>query len=487
VFFSVDRHSNISIQEQLRTKIVAAVLDGQLLPGALLPSTRALAKILSISRTTVVSVYEKLAEDGFLVAKDRSGFCVNPDAKPLRGASEKPDVDIGEGRTKSPINWSARYKLRPSEQRNIRKPKDWQTYKYPFVFGQSDPTLFPLAAWRECSRQAMSELAMREWSADAIAEDEPHLVQEIKSKLLPRRGIYADDSEILITSGAQNALFLVASLLMDKNTVVGMEEPGYPDARNIFEIQGAEIYPMQIDVEGAELPDISSKCDYFFLTPSHQSSTTVTLSSSRRKEFLCAAALRDSVIIEDDFESETNYLGAPVPAMKSEDKEGRIIYVGSLSKSMFPGLRLGYIVANSNFIEELRSFRRLVLRHAPSNNQRTASLFIGQGFHDTYIRKLNRIYLDRWQTMRDNLDRYLPGMSISPTFGGTSFWLEGPEGSDSEKIAADALKQGIVIEPGLPHFKNSENKKHFFRLGFSSISKERIPEGLRLLSLILDK
>ncbi|MBL4906024.1 MAG: PLP-dependent aminotransferase family protein [Sneathiella sp.] len=191
------------------------------------------------------------------------------------------------------------------------------------------------------------------------------------------------------------------------------------------------------------------------------------------------------IIIEDDFESETNYLGEAVPAMKAVDLDGRIIYVGSLSKSMFPGLRLGYIVANADLIDELRGLRRLMLRHAPSNNQRTTSLFISQGFHDTYIRKLNRVYLERWKAMKDGIETFFPGMSIEPSFGGTSFWFKGAQDLDSEILARQAREHSIIIEPGHPHFQDTSSHKNYFRLGFSSIATEEISEGLRNLAALL--
>ncbi len=483
MFFTVDRQSKTSIQEQLRTKIVAAILDGQLMPGSLLPSTRELSRRLRVSRTTIVLVYEKLVEDGFLTSQNRSGFRVAqafvpnkfPQVKPRSGAPSS----IGT------LNWQKRFRISPAAQRNISKPTDWQKFRYPFVYGQPDPSLFPLAAWRECSRQAMSELAMRNWSSDAITEDEPHLVNEIKTKLLPRRGIYAEDKEILITAGAQNGLFLIASLLMSQRSAVAVEEPGYPDARNIFLLQGANLLPLDLDAEGAKIDENAEGADYIFLTPSHHSPTTVTMSETRRKAFLAVASEQDKIIIEDDFESEMNYLGAPVPAMKAEDDEGRIIYLGSLSKSMFPGLRLGYIVASSELISELRALRRLMLRHVPSNNQRTTALFIAQGFHDSYVRKLNRVYSERSQIMSDSLQSYLPGMSAQPTFGGTSYWVKGTASLDAGQLAISALKKSIVIEPGAPHFLNPEGNKHFFRLGFSSIPTVRIDEGIRLLATML--
>ncbi len=479
MIFSIDKQSAVSIQEQLRTKLVAAILNGQLMPGTALPSTRKLSGDLAVSRTTVVLVYERLVEDGFLISQDRSGFLVNPDIHPAH-SGEAASEDVSRSGAE-PV-WEMRFRKQPGQQRNITKPLNWQEYRFPFVYGQPDPSLFPLPAWRECSRQAMSELAMRDWSSDAIVQDDPYLVQEIRTKLLPKRGIFAAEDEILITSGAQNALYLIATQLIGTGTRVGVEDPGYPDARNIFEIHGADLCSLPLDSEGAVITREAETCQYLFLTPSHHSPTTVSMSEERQAAFLALASRQDQILIEDDYESETNYLGTPVPAMKAEDGEGRVIYVGSLSKSMFPGLRLGYIVADRRLIQELRAFRRLMLRHAPSNNQRTTSLFIAQGYHDTYIRKLNRIYKERREIMRDCLARYLSGMSKESSFGGTSFWLQGPDGLDTGRLAGQALETGIVIEPGAPHFREPEKNRHFFRLGFSSIPTDRIEEGVQLLA-----
>lgn len=479
MIFSIDRSLKTSIQQQLRMKIVSSVMDGQLVPGALLPSTRSLSKQLGISRTTVVIVYESLVEDGFLIAADRSGFKINPDYPAELPSSVPSDSEAPT------VNWLSRFAKRPGKQANISKPVDWQSYPFPFVYGQPDPALFPLPAWRECSRQAMSELAMRDWSSDAIAQDDPLLVHEIKTKLLPRRGIFVAEDNILITAGAQNALYLIAAQLIEKGQIVGMEEPGYPDARNIFDLSGAEIEPLPLDEGGAVYTEGAARCSFLFVTPGHNSPTTIPMTEARRLEFLSKAAHFDQILIEDDYECEAGYLDRPLPALKSMDNEGRVIYVGSLSKSIFPGLRLGYIVGDRQLIDELRALRRLMMRHAPSNNQRTTSLFISQGHHDTYIRKLNRIYRARRTVMMDALDEYLPGMRQGSNFGGTSFWLKGPEGIDSRTLAREALKNGIVIEPGYPHFLDPRKQLNYFRLGFSSIADKKIPEGIRKLAGLL--
>ncbi|MEH6546944.1 MAG: PLP-dependent aminotransferase family protein, partial [Sneathiella sp.] len=449
MFFEIDRSSRMSFQSQLRTKMVDAIINGQLTHGTKLPSTRKLAKNLGLSRVTVVIVYEKLAEDGYLNAVERSGYRV---------------ADIGPGETNSAvagkcnpslqnsredpqgIEWERRLDNHVSSQRNILKPKDWQDYPFPFVYGQPDTSLFPLGDWRECSRQAMSQMDMLDWANDAVSQDDPYLVQQIKSKLLPTRGIFAQDDEILVTMGAQNGLFLAAAALIKAVTRVGIENPGYPDVRNIFEYHQADLMPLNVDGQGVIVDENLASCNVVYVTPSHQYPTTVTLSESRRRNLLATASKHDLLIIEDDFESETNYTDVPVRALKSQDKDGRVIHVGSLSKSMFPGLRLGYVVAPSPLIKQMRALRRLMLRHAPSNNQRTTSFFIAMGYHLTYTRQLNQVYSERRFIMNEALQKFMPGMSTQPQFGGTSFWIEGPKNLDAEDLARQALLEGVVLE-----------------------------------------
>ncbi|WP_373086770.1 PLP-dependent aminotransferase family protein, partial [Sneathiella sp.] len=309
---------------------------------------------------------------------------------------------------------------------------------------------------------------------------------QIRTKLLPKRAIYAAPEEILITMGAQNGLYLIAAALMTVGLKVGVENPGYPDARNIFHLCGAALVPLEVDEDGVVVDEALATCQMVYVTPSHQYPTTVTLSADRRARLLEMATATDLLVIEDDFESDTNYTGEPVAALKSQDQGGRVIYVGSLSKSMFPGLRLGYIVAPEPLIQEMRALRRLMLRHAPSNNQRTTSLFIAQGYHQAYIRKLHKAYGDRWQIMSRGLDHYLPGMTTVPSFGGTSFWIRGPEDLDAELLAEQARGQGIVLEPGSVHFMTPEEGKRYFRLGFSSIATARIEGGLEQLASLLN-
>ena len=483
LLFPVQHHGSVSLQTQLRRHLVDAILDGRLTATEPLPSCRRLAQALGISRNTVVLVYQGLADEGLLLSRERVGYFVNTDLVSEQTGREGEVLELPEA--KAPVDWWHRLKLRPSRQSLLSKPKDWRRYPYRFIYGQCDPRLFPITAWRMCSRQALAIDSIRQWSEDSLDEDDPILIEEIRARVLPRRGIKATAHEILITLGAQNALYLLARLLLDKDTVIALEDPGYVDARNIFETTGARLRPLRVDGDGIIVDDQLNGCDTLYVTPSHQSPTTVTLSMERRMALIEKAAEQDFIIIEDDYEAETNFVSSPTAALKSIDRDHRVFYVGSFSKYLTPGLRMGYLVGDADFIREARLLRHLMLRHTPGNNQRTLALFISGGYYDALVQRLQRGYRDRWQTMGESLSKHMPETSHAVSRGGTSFWVQGPETLDSDVLAREALSHGIVLEPGSTFFASKKPPRNYFRLGFSAIEVDKIDKGIKLLSELI--
>jgi GntR family transcriptional regulator/MocR family aminotransferase len=476
----IRRNEYASLQTQIREALVAAILDGQLARDEPIPSTRKMAKSLGVSRNTVVLAYQGLLDDGYLAARERSGYYVADKALDTI-AQRKADPPRLRSHASGP-DWRPRLVKHPAAQENISKPLDWQTYTYPFIYGQVDHNLFPLAEWRDCARQALGKKWLGTWTNDTWAFDDPLLVEQIRRRILPRRGILASDDEILITLGAQNALYLLASLLVGDKSRVATEEPGFPDIRNIFRLKTNHVTLIPVDEHGLTLSDALAKVSLLFVTPSHQFPTTATMPLGRRMELLKLASKHDFIIIEDDYEFETNYVNEPCPALKSLDDGGRVAYVGSLSKTLFPGLRLGFLVGPKKLIAEARALRRLMVRHAPNNNQRTAALFLSLGHHDTLIRRLHRAYRTRWEIMGAALQAHMPDSARIPTFGGTSFWVKGPPALDSEELARRAAQRGILIEPGRINFGRTDTPRNYFRLAFSSIDEKKIEPGIKLLA-----
>jgi GntR family transcriptional regulator / MocR family aminotransferase len=469
-------------QGQIRDMVVHAVLEGFLAPGAAVPSSRALAHSLKLSRTTITLALQSLVDKGLLVPRSRSGYYVSPEINAtFLGARKR----AGQPTESPRIGWKSRLLVTPSTQRNIAKPADWQQQPYPFIYGQFDASLFPIADWRVCALESLHVRAIRSWAPDHIDRDHAALIDQIHQRLLPARGIWAERDEILVTAGAQHATFMLAQLLIGSRTIVGVENPGYPDARNNFALRTRHVRALPIDAHGLVMSDALSRCDYVYTTPSHQCPSTVTMPLARRQVLLERARADDFVVIEDDHESELNFSGKPTPALKSLDASARVIYLGSLSKTLAHGLRLGYVVAPAELIRELRSLRRLMLRHPPTNNEHSAAEFIAHGFHESYVRRLNLAYSERARTLRESLRRHAPSLRFVDARGGSALWIEAPREIDTRELSIRALDEGIVIEPGDVFFAGASAPRNFMRLGYSSIATERIDEGVRHLARLL--
>lgn len=470
-----DRSS--TLQSRLQDMVVHALAEGFIAPGAPLPSSRSLALALGISRTTVTLVLQTLCDKGLIQARARSAYFADP-----APAGVAPGALAQRGPSAGAAGWDGRIKQRPSGQRNIRKPLDWQQQPYPFIYGQWDVGLFPFRDWRRCVIESLQAQAVRRWAVDHMDRDEQSLVTQIHGRLLPARGIWVDRDEILVTNGAQHASYLLASVLMDGGTRIGIEDPGYPDARNVFALHGAQVLPMPVDADGLVPGPALAQCDYVYLTPSHQCPTTVTMSLERRMAVLEQARAHDIVLLEDDHESELNFAGRPTPALKSLDTDGRVLYLGSLSKTLAHGLRLGYLVAPAPLVRELRAMRRLMTRHVSTNNQQAAASFIAHGFHEAYVRRLNGAYRERARVLVTALAQHAPALQPMPTLGGSALWVQGPPGLDSARLAASLLARGVVIEPGAVFYADAQQGHRYMRIGYSSIAADRIDAGVGLIA-----
>ncbi len=478
LLLQLDPDSKDSLQTQIVAQLSLAIAKGTIVLNSPMPSSRHLATQLGVGRNTVMLAYQRLLDDGLIVTHPRRGYFVNPDVERTRILERYQETS----EPSHSIDWNARLGEKPSQWQALRKPKDWQLAPYPFVYGQMSADLFPIQHWRECARDAVSVRAIKSWAVDRIDHDEPLLLEQIRTRLLPKRGIFVEDQAIMLTVGAQQALYMIAELLWRKTkTLVGIENPGYADLRNLINLMGAQAKPLVIDSDGLITDKQLNDCDYVCVTPSHQSPTTVTLPHARRQELLKRASHNDFVIVEDDYESEFNFHTRPEPALKSMDTEGRVIYVGSVSKTLAPGLRMGYIVASPELIEELRGLRRLMLRHPAANNQLSVALFLARGYHDALVSKLFKIYQKRRALLVACLEQELPELDIQASLGGSALWIKAPEIIDTEELAAKAKELGVIIEPGAIHFTQPNPPTNFLRMGFSAIGEGSIAQGVATL------
>ena len=480
----LDPDSPLNLQNQIRQKLVDGVLSGALPPGHKLPSSRKLAQQLDVARNTVVLAYQQLVAEGYLVSRARSGIFVNEQMLESRVSYSddrapeiKAEAAAWKKRTKYPIF---------AGQTIVQNLPNWNRYPYPFIDGKFDSSLFPLAEWREANRLSLSVADVNEWSTGSGDADDPMLINEIRSKILTRRGIHARSNEILITMGAQNSLYLVSRLLADRTVTAAIEDPGNSEVRSLLRQVSGKVMTQPVDSQGIVVDAQLGRCDLVYVTPSHQIPTAVLMSPQRREALLDAAERDDFLIIEDDYECEINYLDHPQPALRSMDDSGRVIYVASFSKVLAPGMRLGFIVADAPFIRRARALRRTVMNHPPLSNQRTAAFFLALGHYDALMMRLGRILKERRMALRDALNwmRGVP-MEISPEVGGTTYWVRTPAEFDVDAFARAAAQRGILVEPVKHYYADETKAENCFRMGVTSLTVEQIRPGVtRLVELI---
>ena len=373
-----------------------------------------------------------------------------------------------------------------TDRHTLAKPEGWRELPYPFVYGSFDAELFPTDDFRACCMRTLTRAQTPNWTVDFDTEDLPELVEQIRQRVLPKRGVFALKEEILVTVGAHQACHLLADALFDSDTRLGFEEPGHPHARNTFALRQPRWTSLPLDDQGLRVDDLPP-LDYLFVTPSHQSPTTATLPLERRQQLLQHAEAHDLVIIEDDYEAENLYAGAPMPALKSLDKSGRVIYIGSLAKSLAPALRLGFVVAPQALVAELRLLRHAMVRHPSAFLQQSYALFIALGHHESHARRVNQVMQERLQRAAAALARHLPEFEVRLPQGGASLWVRAPDWVDGNELAQVARRHGVLIEPGNVFHAQPPYPCPNFRLRLSSIAAATIGPGIEALGRAVDE
>jgi GntR family transcriptional regulator/MocR family aminotransferase len=460
-----------TLQHRIRQMITEGVLAGRFRQGQKVPSSRGLADHLGISRITVTLAYAELVSADYLTARGRSGYYIS------ENAPRAPDLPALAARAEG-VDFARLTGGRFSGLASVDRPADWEGYPYPFIYGQADPVLFDHQNWRLCALRALGRRDFGALTQDYYDRDDPLLIEHVLRHILPRRGIAAREDEVLLTMGAQNALWITVAALLGPGRKAAVENPGYPGLRGILDTSGTEVVSVDVDADGLPPDAVPKGVDVVFTTASHQCPTNATMPLDRRLALLEAAGREGFVIVEDDYEFEMSFLKPVSPALKSLDSEGRVVYAGSFSKSVFPGMRLGYLVGPPSFIREVRALRLMMLRHPPGHIQRTVAYFLSLGHYDALINRMRAAYKRRRQVMeeaiRDN------GLEVAGQggFGGSSFWMNAPQRVDTEVLAASLRAQGVLIEPGRAFFDPARAPRNYYRLGYSSIGPAKIPDGI---------
>ena len=475
----LDPDSPLSLQSQIRQRLVEGILLGTFPAGSRLPSSRKLAENLGVARNTVVLAYQQLVDEGYLESRERSGIFVQDTITEgrvgFRGRLETPQH--------LPKRWGERLRPATVADSEFRWPEDWSLHPYPFIDGCFDASLYPTAQWREASRMAMGSRVVTDSAVTDGDADDPELLEQIRTKVLPRRGINARPEEILVTFGEQNALYLVTEVLAGDGLNAIIEEPGNPRMRQLLKEAGCRTWLQPVDGDGMVIDERLAHGELVYVTPSHQVPTAVTLTTERRQALLEAAERHDLMIVEDDFQSESNYLGRPHPALRGMDEHNRVVYVSGLPKVLAPGVRIGFIVAAEELIREARRRRRLMMGRPSLINQRTAALFLGLGHYDAFMSRTHQVFQRRWNALRDALNHYFRQAVVTlPSRGGTAFWVEGPQHLDASFLVHEAARRGILIEPTGHYYGAPEHTERCFRLGVTSIPEDRIRDGVAELA-----
>lgn len=469
------------LYRQLRQALEHQIRSGSLVPSLPLPSSRELARELGLSRNTVNAAYQELLASGMIESHSRRGYFINTQ---MLGGKNRAGVPVQANRTA--VDWSRHIRPRlDAGMPEITKVRDWSSYRYPFVAGQVDERDFPRLGWSRALRDALDPPHLFYSLRDSVDEDDPYLVEVLCKRVLPARGIHATPENILITAGSQQGLDLLAQTMMGAGTCVGVENPGYVDARHTFVRAGARLSALPVDENGLVPPETLESIDLLYLTPSHHSPTNVTLSAARRRQILAGTRLAGTLVIEDDYDSEFRYHGKPTPALKALPGSEHVIYLGSFTKFLAPGLRMGYLVADAELVTELRNQRRYMIRHIPGHPQRAMALLIESGQYQRTISRRRTQLQRKWHVLTEALEEFMPWPILCPP-GGVSIWIKGPEDLDCVRLEVEALKAGIVIERGDVFFDDPEANRNYFRLGFAAIKLEAIRRGVQELARVIE-
>lgn len=471
----IDRSSDLNLQQQIRQKLVQAIVSGVVAPDQRLPSSRKLAEQLAVSRNTVILAYQQLVEENYLLAKERSGLYVNTAMLAAHGQQLDPATKP----------WQPFISLSKTKRGQLSN-RNWPADAFPFYSNQFDTSLYPNKEWREASRLALTIPEIHSWASQEVDRDDGRLLEQIVSKILPRRGIHATSGHLMVTAGLQQAHYLISQCLIEAGQVVAVEEPGNPVFYKLAQQRQAKILHQPVDADGMQVNTRLKPAGLIYTSPSHQLPTNTTMTMARRLELLQLAREQDSLIVEDDSLQEHSFLGSPHPAITSMDDWQRVIYVASLGHILGDGLQLAFIAAPEAIIERLKGLRDDMGSGAAKNNQRTMAFFLSLGHYESYIYKLDEQLKERWLSLRDALNYFLHSVAeIVPSNGGTALWFKLKAKIDGQQLIAQARQHGVYLEPIGVYYQALPEPSNVFRLGISSIPANRIKAGIKKLAALI--
>ena len=482
----LDQNASAPLYRQLYERLRTQILAGQLDTGARLPSTRVLASELGVSRNTTALAYELLLLEGYIESRVGDGTRVahlQPGQlfQAKRNAKDQHTTDISGPQTSV---------LARRGQLLVNTPYLEGVYAAGsslFRVGQPDVAYFPYEAWaRLVARHARRSL--QAVSLYQNAQGYSPLREVIAAHIGITRGVHCSPEQIILTSGSQGALDLVARVLLDPGDLAWVEDPGYVGARGSLLAAGARLVPVPVDQEGINVEIGRQRCRdarLAIVTPSHQFPTGVTMSLSRRLALLEWSREAQAWIVEDDYDSEYRFSGRPLEALQGLDSARRVMYIGTFSKVLFPSLRLGYLVAPPELLKGFLAARRFIDVHPPLLEQMALSDFIAEGHFERHLRKMRLLYLERRNALVDALTRELGDiLDVSVPEAGMHLVAWPTLGMSIKGDALKATANGLHISL-ISQFSLRPLQRDGLLLGFASASPQELRAGVQKLALAL--
>ncbi|MCA6113146.1 PLP-dependent aminotransferase family protein [Bradyrhizobium sp. CNPSo 4026] len=474
--FHISLVGRSDLSGEIYRQIRQAILEGRLRPGERLSPTRELAAALTVARSTVTIAYETLVADGLATSHVGAGTFVSHQLAARRPAS----------------------KARRSTVRAIRVRGVWETISVPTVFvraadfdfrtGLPDASLFPHRAWRRVVARALRSCEM----AGGVYENPAgnwDLRTAIARHIGISRSISGSADDVVVTSGTQQALDIIARVLLEAGDVVAMEDPGYLPTKDLFNALGARVIGVPVDREGLVVQALPAEAKAVYVTPSHQYPLGVAMSLSRRRALLAWAERNNAVVVEDDYDSEFRFGGRPLEPVQTLDTTGRVVYVGTFSKTLLPTLRLGFMVVPPPLREAAHKAKHVTDWHTATMAQSALAWFIDEGAFARHIRKVSRTYGERHEVLTAAIKRnFGDHLDLVPSSTGlhVAAYARRASVDHIDAIASRAFDLGVAIQR-MSTFRVDRKPQAGIILGYGAIETGRIAEGLRRLRRCFDE
>ncbi|RTL35266.1 MAG: PLP-dependent aminotransferase family protein [Candidatus Melainabacteria bacterium] len=473
----LDRNSDVTLDRQLYNHIRAAILSGEMKPGMRVLSTRELSETLKISRSTVVDAYKQLIAEGYLDAKAKSNtfVCLELPASqsgPVPARVTNKLTELGKRLSKTEV---------------IESPVG-EDLEIPFYFWRNALEELPLEQWTKnlWKRSRVAQSSLLDWGPRAGSM---RLRQAIADLVRQTRGIDCSPAQVITTLGYQQAMDMISRLFIARGDLVAMENPCFMDTRAAIEAYGAELVPIDVDESGLIVEQLAARTrndiKLLCLTPSHQFPTGTILSMSRRMELLDWSRKANTVILEDDYDSEFRYEGQPIPALAGLDRNSLVVYVGSFSKILYTSFGIGYMVVPENLVELFENMRRLAADPLPAQMQEALADFIEEGHLKRHIKHMKPIYEERRSALIHSLKQHLGHrVTIFGDNAGLHVMARIKSLVPDQILIARCARVGVGLVSTTNCYLENPRRGEFV-FGYGNLSPEEIREGIRRLSAIV--